>query len=71
MSLLFGELLMRLQTPQRERFVQASQFDVHYTGGEANAGVLLSALGARCRIVSAVPDTTGSMPPPAAGIRAG
>jgi 2-dehydro-3-deoxygluconokinase len=52
---LFGELLMRLQTPQRERFVQASQFDVHYTGGEANAGVLLSALGTRCRVVSAVP----------------
>jgi 2-dehydro-3-deoxygluconokinase len=53
---LFGELLMRLATPRHERFVQAQQFEVGYTGGEANTGVLLARLGAECSLVAAVPD---------------
>jgi 2-dehydro-3-deoxygluconokinase len=52
---LFGELLMRLETPQQERFVQAEAFDIGYTGGEANAGVLLSRWGVATSLISAVP----------------
>ena len=54
--LLFGELLMRLETPQQLRFVQASRFDVGYTGGEANAGVVLSGFGVDSYLLSVVPD---------------
>ncbi|MCC6494271.1 MAG: sugar kinase [Pirellulales bacterium] len=53
---LFGELLMRLETPQQLRFVQTDRFDVGYTGGEANAGVLLSRFGLDAYLVSSVPD---------------
>jgi len=53
---LFGELLMRLETPGHKRFVQAEQFDIGYTGGEANAGVTLVNFGAAADLVAAVPD---------------
>ncbi len=33
-AVLFGELLMRLATKRHERFIQASEFDVGYTGAE-------------------------------------
>lgn len=52
----FGDLLMRLQTPDKQRIVQASSFDVMYTGAEANAAVMLSQLGVPSRVVSRVPD---------------
>ena len=52
---LFGELLMRLETERQLRFVQANSFEVGYTGGEANAGVLLSRFGVEASLVSAVP----------------
>lgn len=54
--ILFGELLMRLDTPQHERFVQAKNLEVRYTGGEANAGVVLAGFGVDCELVAAVPD---------------
>lgn len=53
---LFGELLMRLETPQQLRLLQAERFDIGYTGGEANAGVLLARFGVEAYAVSAVPD---------------
>jgi 2-dehydro-3-deoxygluconokinase len=53
---LFGELLMRLETPQQQRFVQTDAFNVGYTGGEANAGVLLARWGVPTSLISAVPD---------------
>ena len=53
---LFGELMMRLSTPRHERIVQARQFDVLYSGAEANLGVGLIALGIDSYIVSSVPD---------------
>jgi len=52
---LFGELLMRLDTPRHERFVQAQNFEVSYTGGEANTGALLAGFGREAALVSAVP----------------
>jgi 2-dehydro-3-deoxygluconokinase len=52
----FGELMMRLSTPRFERLVQARQFDVIYSGAEANLAVDLAGLGIDSYLVSSVPD---------------
>ncbi|MCA8997812.1 MAG: sugar kinase [Planctomycetaceae bacterium] len=52
---LFGELLMRLDTPDHRRFPQSSSFQATFTGGEANVGVALSQWGIPAKLVSAVP----------------
>jgi 2-dehydro-3-deoxygluconokinase len=52
---LFGELMMRLSTKRHERIVQAREFDVIYSGAEANLGVALQAMGVDCTMVSSVP----------------
>lgn len=54
-AVFFGELLMRLTTRNQERFVQSRQFDVAYTGAEANAAVSLANYGGEANVVSAVP----------------
>ncbi len=46
---------MRLQPKGPQRLVQASEFEVRYTGAEANAAALLAALGVRAYCVSKVP----------------
>lgn len=51
----FGELLLRLNPPGVERLVQASTFEVRYTGAEANAAVMLASLGVEAAAVSKVP----------------
>ncbi len=51
----FGELLMRLEPRGHERIVQANEFQVRYTGGEANAAALLVSLGVEAACVSRVP----------------
>jgi 2-dehydro-3-deoxygluconokinase len=53
---LFGELMMRLSTKRHERIVQAREFDVSYSGAEANLGVSLGGYGVQSYVVSAVPD---------------
>jgi len=53
---LFGELMMRLQTKDHQRIVQAREFDVAYSGAEANSGVALAAYGVDSYVVSSVPD---------------
>ncbi len=53
---LFGELLMRLDTLRHERFVQSQNFEIRYTGGEANAGVVLAGFGVDCEPVAAAPE---------------
>ena len=53
----FGDLLMRLETPDRQRFPQATSFNVAYTGAEANAAVLLANLGMSTRVVSRLPQS--------------
>ena len=53
---LFGELMMRLSTKRHERLVQAREFDVLYSGAEANLGVGLIPLGVDSYMVSSVPD---------------
>jgi 2-dehydro-3-deoxygluconokinase len=52
----FGELMMRLQTRDHERLVQARQFEIFYSGAEANVAVALSAFGVESHVVSSVPD---------------
>ena len=51
----FGELLLRLDTPGYERFVQAESFTARYTGGEANVAVALAQWGLETFAVSKVP----------------
>lgn len=53
----FGDLLMRLDTPGHQRIVQASSYDVRFTGAEANAAVLLSGLGIPTRVATKVPTS--------------
>lgn len=56
-AVFFGELLMRLGTRGYQRFVQANEFEVGYTGAEANCAVSLTNFGLDAFVVSAVPDT--------------
>jgi 2-dehydro-3-deoxygluconokinase len=51
----FGELLLRLDTPGYQRFVQAESFTARYTGGEANVAVALAQWGVATAAVSKVP----------------
>jgi len=56
-AVFFGELLMRLATRQYERFVAAREFEVCYTGAEANAAVSVAHFGHEAYVVSVVPDS--------------
>jgi len=55
-TVFLGEILMRLETPGNERFVQADTFRARYTGAEANAAVSLANYGSEAWVVAAVPD---------------
>jgi 2-dehydro-3-deoxygluconokinase len=50
-----GEIMLRLSTPNNEKFIQADEFDVNYGGGEANVAVSLANYGHEAEFVSAVP----------------
>lgn len=52
----FGEIMMRLNPVGCERFVQATNFEATYAGGEANVAVSLSNYGVKAGFVSKVPD---------------
>ena len=52
----FGELLLRLDTPDHQRFAQANSFQATFTGGEANVAVALSQWGNGTSLLSAVPE---------------
>lgn len=52
----FGELLLRLDTKDHERFVQAGEFTARYTGGEANVAASLALWGHEANAVSKVPS---------------
>ncbi|MEQ9461222.1 MAG: sugar kinase [Phycisphaeraceae bacterium] len=51
----FGEIMLRLSTPGFSRFLQASQFDVTYGGGEANVASSLAQFGLDASFVSKLP----------------
>lgn len=50
-----GEIMLRLSTPNHERFIQSDEFDVCYGGGEANVAVSLANFGHEPEFVTAVP----------------
>ena len=52
----FGEIMLRLQPPSYERFLQAKSFDAVYGGGEANVAV------------SQASSTMAGFSPPSAGV---
>ena len=57
-----GEIMLRLSTPNNEKFIQADEFDINYGGGEANVAVSLANYGHEAQFVTAVPDNElGSM----------
>lgn len=51
----FGEIMMRLATPQRLRFSQAKELELTYGGGEANVAVSLAQFGVGARFVTRLP----------------
>lgn len=52
----FGELLLRLNAPGRERLLQSFYFDIHVGGAEANVAVSLAQFGCEARMASIVAD---------------
>src|SRR5690606_14615759 len=52
----FGELLLRLAAPGRERLLQSARLEVCVGGAEANVGVALARCGHRVSIISTVAD---------------
>lgn len=51
----FGEIMMRLATPDRLRFSQAQQLELTYGGGEANVAVSLCNFGLEAAFVTKLP----------------
>ena len=52
----FGELLLRLSAPGREKLLQSPQLEVRIGGAEANVGVSLSCFGHQVAAVGTVAD---------------
>ncbi|QQO08439.1 sugar kinase [Breznakiella homolactica] len=53
---LFGELLLHLGTKGVERILQANEFEIRFTGAEANVGVSCANYGMGAYAVSKVPE---------------
>src|SRR5258708_1898779 len=51
----FGEIMMRLATPDRLRFSQAHSLELTYGGGEANVAVSLAGFGVDAAFVTRLP----------------
>lgn len=52
----FGEIMLRLAPPGFQRFIQASQFEAVYGGGESNVAVSLANYGIPSEFVTRLPD---------------
>lgn len=52
----FGEIMLRLQPPSYQRFLQAKSFDAVYGGGEANVAVSLAQFGLNSAFVTKLPN---------------
>ena len=50
-----GEIMLRLSTPNNEKFIQADEFDINYGGGEANVAVSLANYGLDAAFVTKLP----------------
>ena len=53
----FGEIMLRLNPVGYERFIQANNFCVNYTGAESNVAVSLANYGVNVEYVTKVPET--------------
>ena len=51
----FGEIMLRLKTPEYLRIVQSNSFEASYGGAEANVAVSLAMLGDQVSFVTKVP----------------
>lgn len=51
----FGEIMLRLSSPGRQKLIQASAFDVTFGGGEANVAVSLANYGFDSLFLSKIP----------------
>ncbi len=51
----FGEIMLRLQTPGYQRFIQAEQLEMVFGGGEANVAVSLANYGFDASFVTKLP----------------
>ena len=47
-----GYIMLRLSTPNNEKFIQSDEFDINYGGGEANVAVSLANYGHDAESVS-------------------
>lgn len=52
----FGEIMLRLSTPNALRFSQSTSFNADYGGGEFNVAAALSNLGIPTEFVTRIPD---------------
>jgi len=52
----FGEIMLRLSTPNFRRFVQSETFDVTYGGAEANVASTLAGMGIESYFVTVLPE---------------
>jgi 2-dehydro-3-deoxygluconokinase len=52
----FGEIMLRLATPDHQRFAQSTSFCVSFGGGEANVAVSLANFGIATEFVTRLPQ---------------
>lgn len=52
----FGEIMLRLRSPEHYRLFQVPELEATFGGGEANVAVSLSILGEHSVFISAIPD---------------
>lgn len=52
----FGEIMLRLATPEHQRFSQAAAFNASFGGGEANVAVSLASFGMNAAFVTRLPQ---------------
>ena len=52
----FGEIMLRLKTPEYLRIVQAQNFEASYGGAEANVAAGLAMLKEEAALVTKLPD---------------
>ncbi len=52
----FGEIMLRLATPEHQRFTQVTSFNATFGGGEANVAVSLANYGLNTEFVTRLPE---------------
>ncbi len=56
MIITFGEILLRLSTPQQKRISQSESFEVNYSGSESNVAISLVHFGHKAAHVTRLPE---------------